>query len=101
MRADVSRPTAPVLVQCDACDEGDAVVYTEDVPLLDLRREALRPRTRSRGITEAWTVEKALACGFDAPHAPEHYKLAVRYQYPRGTASRARHINAKELGAVE
>ena len=56
MRADVSRPTAPVLVQCDACDEGDAVVYREDVPLLDLRREALKPRTRSRGITEAWTV---------------------------------------------
>ena len=44
MRADVTRRTAPCLVQCDACNDGDAVVYTESVQLDALRREALRPR---------------------------------------------------------
>ena len=101
MRADVSRRTAPVLAQCDACNSGDAVVYTEHVPLPELRREALRPRTRIRDPADEWSVQQALACGFVAPTEPELFKVAVRYQFPRGSSSRARHINAKELGAIE
>ena len=101
MRADVSRRTAPVLAQCDACNSGDAVVYTEHVPLHELRREALRPRTRIRDPADEWSVQQALACGFVAPTEPELFKVAVRYQFPRGSSSRARHINAKELGAIE
>ena len=101
MRADACRRTAPLLVQSDACNDGDAVVYTEHVPHSDLRREALRPRSRLRDSSEAWTVEQALACGFTAPIEPECFSVAVRYEYPIGSASRERHINAKELGAVE
>ena len=101
MRADVTRRTAPCLVQCDACNDGDAVVYTESVQLDALRREALRPRTRLRDATDRWEVKQALSCGFDTPLEPELYKVAVRYRYPLGSASRARHINAKELGVVE
>ena len=101
MRADVTRRTAPCLVQCDACNEGDAVVYTEHVQHADLRREALRPRTRVRDASDRWEVKEALSCGFDAPTEPELYKVAVRHRYPLGSASRARHINAKELGVVE
>ena len=101
MRADACRRTAPVLVQCDACNTGDAVVYTEHVPLSDLRREALRPRTRIRDPSDEWSVQQALACGFVAPTDPEFFKVGVRYRYPRGSSSRARHINAKKLGVVE
>ena len=101
MRADVCRRTAPVLVQCDACNTGDAVVYSDHIPLAELRREALRPRTRIRDASDEWSVQQALACGFAAPIDPELYKVAVRYQYPPGSASRARHINAKELGVIE
>ena len=60
MRADACRRTAPILVQCDACNTGDAVVYTEHVPLHDLRREALRPRTRIRDSSDEWSVQQAL-----------------------------------------
>ena len=101
MRADACRRTAPILAQCDACNTGDAVVYTEHIPLNDLRREALRPRTRIRDPSDEWSVQQALACGFVAPTDPELFKVAVRYRYPRGSSSRARHINAKELGVVE
>ncbi len=82
MRADVTRRTAPCLVQCDACNEGDAVVYTEHVQHADLRREALRPRTRVRDASDRWEVKEALSCGFDAPTEPELYKVAVRHRIP-------------------
>ena len=59
MRADVSRRTAPCLVQCDACNEGNATVYTEHVQHADLRREALRPRTRVRDASDRWEVKEA------------------------------------------
>ena len=42
-----------------------------------------------------------MACGFVALAEHQLFKVAVRYQYPLGSASRARHINAKELGAIE
>ena len=70
-------------------------------PLHDLRREALRPRTRIRDPADEWSVQQALACGFVAPTDPELFKVAVRYRYPRGSSSRARHMNAKDLGVVE
>ena len=91
MRADVTRRTAPCLVQCDACNDGDAVVYTEGVQLDALRREALKPRTSLRDATDRWEVKQALPCGFDTPTEPALYKVAVRYRYPLGSASRARH----------
>ena len=76
-------------------------MYTEHVPHSDIRREALRPRSRPRDASQAWSVEQVLASGFVAPTETELFSVAVRYQYPSGSASRTRHINAKELGAVE
>ena len=101
MRADVTRRTAPCLVLCNACNDGDAVVYTEGVQLDALRREALRPHTRLGDANDRWELKEALSCGFDAPIEPELYNIAARYRYPLGSTSRARHINAKELGVME
>ena len=96
-----TRAAAPLRFWFSAMLAIAATPYTEHVPLHDLSREALRPRTRIRGSSDELTVQQALACGFVAPTEPELFKVAVRHQLPRDSSSRARHINTKELGAIE
>ena len=98
VRADLSRPVAEVLVQTDASSNGTGVVYTRDVPHLDLRRECMRPRTEPRDPDNRWEVEKAWATDFDAPLDPSSWHVAVRRRL-RGPARKA-HINDKELGVA-
>ena len=97
MRADLSRPVSPVLIQTDACDHGEGVVYTTDVPLEKLQNECQRSRTCGK---EDWSVEQSLSAAFEAPLDPKSYKVAIKHTYPLDSPLRYRHINAKEVSAV-
>ena len=126
-QSNLARPVAPLLVQTDACDEGAAAVYTAAVPHADLKRECMRPRKPLRATTAppppsqpplrqrrgrtassaaaaaaaaAWSAEGALAAEFEAPTDPAAWRVAFRRTYAPGSAERAAHINAKELGGA-
>ncbi len=76
VRADVSRPVAPILVQTDASSTGEAAVYTSAVPLDDLRRECMRPRATPCDPECRWSAQEALSAAFEAPLEPELWKVA-------------------------
>jgi hypothetical protein len=95
VRADLSTPVAPVLLQTDASDTGAAVVYTETVAAVELARECRQPRTVPRDEGEAWSVPRALAPDFETSVDPLDWRVAVRQRVPAEV-----HINTKEASAV-
>ena len=98
VRSDLTRPVAEALVQTDASAGGAGVVYTRAVPHKELRRECQRPRTEPRDLDDPWEVERAWTTAFEAPLDSSSWHVAVRRRF-RG-ASRAAHINDKELSVV-
>ena len=98
VRADLSRPVADVLVQTDASDNGQGVVYTYEVPHRELRQECMRPRTEPRNPDDPWEVQSAWGAKFESPQKASAWRVAVSRRL-RGPARRA-HINDKELGVT-
>ena len=95
--SDLSRPTAPVLINADACDEGAAVVYTSAVDSDQLTAETSRPRRRPLPADAPWNVESAWR-GLEGPRDPSSWRIGVRKRY--SPLERKWHINEKETETV-
>jgi hypothetical protein len=102
VRASVSRPVHPYVLQTDASPEGSAMVYSSAVPggAAALEKECRRPRALLRNAQDnTCNVAEALRSGFEMPLDPEKWKIGYRRIYPPG---HSRHINELEMeGAVD
>ena len=89
------------MIQTDACNTGDAAVYTTAVGHEDLRRECIRPRNEpSKGEADYdhWCVERAYSPLFLPSTLQSDWYIAFKGTY--GAYQQKAHINEKELGAA-
>lgn len=100
VRADLSSPVSPLLLQTDASGSGAATVYSDAVPLETLAAECRRPRTavsRDDAYDAASGAGRRMAAAFDAPDSPAAWKIARKVAFAPGSALATEHINGTEL----
>jgi hypothetical protein len=101
IRSDLGRPVSPLVVQTDACNTGEACVYTETVAMNELKRECLRPRhepSASEVEVNRWSVQAAYSPLFPTSTQASDWRIGFRRAY--STQRKLAHINDKEMGAL-